>query len=536
MSVSLPSLRLDSFSVGLADRVADVRRSGLTFAPEAASPRLRALINKWIPDAELLGMAEQAYGLGWNHVKLYFMIGLPTERDDDIEAIAELTLRTLRVGRSVNRRARVNLGISTFVPKPFTPFQWAPQITIAETHRRQGILEQRFGRNPGIKFGRHGARETFLEGLLTRGDRRTADLIEAAFRNGARLDAWREHLDFAAWELAIEQLDFDVAEALRERELDERLPWDHIDVHIPKRWFQEDWQRALELKHAQDCRHHKCHRCGVIDVERELCASMLRDNIEGRKSEALHERTEKKAAEAKPAVQRLRFRVGRVEDARFLGHLEAMNAWIRALRRAGMPLCYSQGFHAHPRVNFAAALPTGEESTGEYMDIFLREPVDVAQAMARLASVLPRGFLVLAAADVPLKAKSLMASVEALVYSLITPADDGRVASKIQELNAATEIPIMRSVKTRDKRQRRGRRRVRELREVDLKPMIQRLAARAGEGGVVIELVTVQHEGRFAKPKELVQLLGLDPLATRILKRDTVLAGGNKGLEGGTEC
>ena len=150
IGVSLPSLRLDSFSVELADMVAGIRRTGLTVAPEAASPRLRALINKWIPDEDLLRMAEQAYTLGWDHVKLYFMVGLPTERDDEVEAIADLTLRTLQRGRSINRRAKVNLGVSTFVPKPMTPFQWAPQIDIAETERRQAILDAHFGKERAV--------------------------------------------------------------------------------------------------------------------------------------------------------------------------------------------------------------------------------------------------------------------------------------------------------------------------------------------------------------------------------------------------
>ena len=536
VSVSLPSLRLDSFSVGLADRVADVRRSGLTFAPEAASPRLRALINKWIPDEELLGMAEKAYGLGWGHVKLYFMIGLPTERDDDIEAIADLTLRTLRIGKAHSHRSKVNTGVSTFVPKPFTPFQWAEQIDVEETGRKQAILDARFGRNPGVKFGRHNAHETFLEGLVTRGDRRTADLIEAAFRNGARLDAWSEHLDFKAWMDAVDEVGFDVKDALRERDLDERLPWDFIDIHIPKTWFQEDWARAVELKHAEDCRHKKCHRCGVIDVERELCASMLRDNIDGRKETKAYEPTPKKVPEAVEAAQRVRFRVGRVDDVRFLGHLEAMNAWIRALRRARAPLAYSQGFHAHPRVNFAAALPNGEESTGEYMDVYLEKVVDVPELRARLAAVVPKGFLVLAAAEVPLKGKSLMASVEKLVYTLVSSADRDAVSSKVWAFDSAETVPIQRSVKTRDKRRRRGKRRVREMREIDLKPMVERLEVRAGEGAVVIEFVSIAHEGRFAKPKDIIALLELDPTATRVLKRDTVLRTGNIAIEEQAEC
>ena len=162
VSVSLPSLRLDSFSVEMADAVADVRRSGLTFAPEAATPRLRAVINKWIPDEGLLEMAAEAYKRGWQHVKCYFMIGLPTERDEDILAIADLSKRTLLVGQEINPKARVNLGVSTFVPKPFTPFQWAAQIDMEETERRQQILDREFKGHNAIKFGRHDAKTTPL--------------------------------------------------------------------------------------------------------------------------------------------------------------------------------------------------------------------------------------------------------------------------------------------------------------------------------------------------------------------------------------
>ncbi|MEO0604888.1 MAG: TIGR03960 family B12-binding radical SAM protein, partial [Myxococcota bacterium] len=188
VSVSLPSLRLDSFSVELADMVAETRRTGLTVAPEAASPRLRAVINKWIPDDDLIRMATGAFERGWDHVKMYFMIGLPTERDDDVVAIADLAKRAVAEGRSIHSRAKANLGVSTFVPKPFTPFQWAAQISLEETERRQDVLQAQLKDAPRIKFGRHEPEETFLEGLVSRADRRAGDLIEAAWRNGARFD------------------------------------------------------------------------------------------------------------------------------------------------------------------------------------------------------------------------------------------------------------------------------------------------------------------------------------------------------------
>jgi len=283
VSVSLPSLRLDSFSVELADMVAGVRRSGLTFAPEAASPRLRAVINKWIPDEELLKMSYEAFQRKWDHVKCYFMIGLPTERDEDVQAIVDLCIRVLWLGKTVNERARVNLGVSTFVPKPFTPFQWSRQISMEETLQKQNILQEGFKKHPAIKFGRHNPALTWFEGLLSRADRRAADLIECAWRKGARFESWDEYFNLDAWQSAIEETKFDVDYCFRERGLEERLPWDHIDILIDKEWLKQDWLDATELKHAQDCRAGKCHLCGVINKERDLCVHMLKRQKEGRK-------------------------------------------------------------------------------------------------------------------------------------------------------------------------------------------------------------------------------------------------------------
>ncbi len=535
VSVSLPSLRLDSFSVDLADRVADVRRTGLTVAPEAASPRLRALINKWIPDEGLLEMADQAYALGWGHVKLYFMIGLPTERDDDVEAIADLTLRTLDVGRAHNPRARVNTGVSTFVPKPFTPFQWAPQIGIQETERRQRILAGQLGRNRGVKFGRHNPEETFLEGLVSRSDRRAGDLIEEAYRQGARLDAWHEHLDFDAWQRAIAITGFDVEDALRERATDERLPWDHIDVMIPKEWFLEDWERARALQYAEDCRHSKCHRCGVIDRERPLCAHMLRDSIAGAKQEGTFKmgagrqapqdreeaRKQKKfdpkagRLEEPDPVQRIRLRIARTGELRFLSHLETMNAWLRALRRARFPLAYSRGYHPHPKVSFSTAFPVGESSTGDYMDLLLVEHLKPEDLLARLENVLHGGMGVLTAEEVPMRVPSLMSQVDGFDYALrVRGRSLDRLRSQVRDLMEAKELPLVRRAK------KRGRR---VMVSQDMRPGISRLEVleKESESEVEIRFRNQTVAGRTTRAKDLLRLLDLGPESVDVLRQDT---------------
>lgn len=510
IGVSLPSLRLDSFAVELADMVAGIRRTGLTFAPEAASPRLRSVINKWIPDEELLEMSSEAFKRGWDHVKLYFMIGLPTERDDDVDAIADLTLRTLAVGRGYNSKAKVNTGVSTFVPKPFTPFQWAPQITPDETKRRQDILYAKIGNHSSIKFGRHAAHETFLEGMVSRADRRAGDLIERAYQLGCRFDAWDEHLRMDLWEQAIEELDYDVAFQLRERDLNERLPWDHIDILIPKTWFQEDWQRALELKHAEDCRHSKCHRCGVISEERDLCAHMLRNSIDGRKVERdfvreanpyLNEDTEPgkpPTREEPPSVQRIIFRVALTGPARFLSHLETTNAWIRTLRRARVPIAYSQGFHPHPKIAFESARPVAEESFASYMDVALHENRDVQTLLYQLQQVTADGFQVLSAREVPLKAPSLMSSISKLDYVIFTDLQEQELQDRIQELLESDELLVERKTKKKRRKKRRGAR--------------DRGAGKSGTGMRVLNMRPHLENLSIEIPKEYAFLRSENPL------------------------
>lgn len=525
-SVSLPSLRLDSYSVDLSDMTAGERRTGITFAPEAASPRLRSVINKWIPDEELLDMSRAAYEKGWGHVKLYFMIGLPTERDDDIQAIADLSIRTVEQGRDANPKARVNMGVSTFVPKPFTPFQWSRQINLEETARKQDVLQQRLGRHPAIKFGRHDPEETFLEGLVSRSDRRAADLIELAFKKGCRFDAWREHLQFDKWMEAVAELQYDVEDALRERDLDERLPWDHLDILIPKQWFADDWARAVALQHAPDCRHKRCHRCGVIDEERELCAHMLRNQIEGRKEEATWSRSEIEVREEPDPVQRLVFRVARTGNGRFLSHLEAVNAWIRALRRAGAPLSYSRGFHPHPKVAFAHATPANQQTVGDYLDVTLSERMDAAELMQRLNATLPEAFCVLGVQEVDLRAKALMAQASGLAFTVYLPnADKEELQQRVQDLLAADELVVVRKGKTRNKsrggRGKRGKRAVVHY-DIDIRPMIQRLAVRDSEVPS-LEIELVEFEGKPGKLKELLPMLTEDVLGAQILKRDTLI-------------
>jgi radical SAM family uncharacterized protein/radical SAM-linked protein len=522
VSVSLPSLRLDSFSVELADLVSGVRRSGLTFAPEAATPRLRAVINKAIPDEELISMAEEAYRRGWEHVKTYFMIGLPTERDEDVRAVADLCLRTLEAGRRIRRSAMVRTGVSTFVPKAHTPFQWARQISIDETVAKQRMLADVFRANRGIKFGRHNPAASFIEGLISRGDRRAADLIERAWRLGAGFETWDEKLDITPWMKAVAETGFDTEAALRGRAPGERLPWDHIDTLVDPAWLMGEWQRAQALETARDCRQGQCNLCGVNRQEPELCGEMLRRSGAGRAEKAAAAEAVGRIPLETPhdePVQRVRFHIGRTGAVRFLSHLETAEAWIRGLRRANAPLAFSQGFHAHAKVTFATATPLGEESTGDCMDVMLAGHVSPAALCARLAASMPQGLHAYDAAEVPLRGDALMASVVGFDYELHAPGDAAALALRAAEIMAAAEVLLDRSVKSRSSEG--GRKKI----ALDVRPLISELCVIGtdGDGDAVVRFATRLRDERLAKPKEIVALLGLDAARTRVVRTGTLL-------------
>lgn len=270
LSIGLPSLRIESFSVSLMALLEKGRRRpGFTFAPEAATDRLRDVINKPIPSADLLATAAEVYARGWTTIKMYFMIGHPTQTDEDVEAIAELGKAVLRVGRAkIGKRARVRIGVSTLVPKPHTPFQWVPLARVEQIRRHIDILKARL-RDRAIAFTWNDPQETILETFLTRGDRRISAVIQRAWQLGARLDAWGEHFRFDAWQQAFRDLGLDMEwYVFRDRALSEVLPWDHISAGLHKEFLHAEYRNAFQGGVVDDCREH-CFSCGILGNFRE---------------------------------------------------------------------------------------------------------------------------------------------------------------------------------------------------------------------------------------------------------------------------
>ena len=264
VSVSLPSLRVDAFTVGLAAQLQRARRTGLTFAPEAGSWRLRQVINKLISSDDLDAAVEGAYSQGWRRIKLYFLVGLPTETDEDVLGIAALARRCVELGRRHVRGASVTVSVGGFVPKPQTPFQWFGQNTVAELRRKVGLLIDDLRHDRGVKLKWHDPEATLVEGLASRGDRRLGAVIEDVWRAGGTFQEWSEHFDFDLWLDAMGRHGLSVEDyAYRHRDGAETLPWDHLSAGLHKDFLWQDWRDALAESGLEDCRWTPCYDCGA---------------------------------------------------------------------------------------------------------------------------------------------------------------------------------------------------------------------------------------------------------------------------------
>ncbi len=279
INISLPSLRIDAFSLDVMERVQDVRKSSLTFAPEAGSQRMRNVINKGLTEEEILNGAGQAFEGGWNKVKLYFMLGLPTETEEDMKAIPELADRIARRYYEIpkekrNGKCQITTSTSFFIPKPFTPFQWARMYSNDEYIARAATVKHAFHdqlNRKSLKYNWHDAEITVLEGVFARGDRRTGKVIEEAYRLGCIYDAWTEVFDYEKWLKAFENTGVDMAfYNERERGMDELFPWDFIDIGVTKEFLKREWQRAMEGKVTPNCRE-QCSGCGAAGFGGGVC-------------------------------------------------------------------------------------------------------------------------------------------------------------------------------------------------------------------------------------------------------------------------
>ncbi|MCP4682081.1 MAG: TIGR03960 family B12-binding radical SAM protein [Desulfobacterales bacterium] len=383
IAVSLPSLRIDSLNTSLMKQIKRVRKTGFTLAPEAGNDRLRRVINKGLTQEDILKTARTVYGAGWKLIKLYFMVGLPTEEDKDLQDMIKLANMVAGLAGGKGKRANLNVSLSTFVPKSHTPFMWMPQISLEESRRKiQWIRDELKGGRVRVKWNQ--PELSRLEGIFSRGDRRLGRVLIEAWKLGAGFDAWGEHFKIKAWEEAFDRTGLDPHFYLhREKALDEILPWDHIKSGVNKIFLKNELKKAHEEKSTHDCRE-KCMECGVCDhktVDPILFTdSDCSDNLQV------------PLMEKKPAPSRkYRITFTKLDHARYLGHLELVRVFTRAFKRAGLSLVYSKGFHPMPKVSFACALPVGTESMQETVDIEVSALLESSTLKDMINNQLPSG-------------------------------------------------------------------------------------------------------------------------------------------------
>ncbi|GAB4217670.1 MAG: TIGR03960 family B12-binding radical SAM protein [Synechococcales cyanobacterium] len=439
-TLSLPSQRVDRFDEHIAGIMGGSRKGGLTFAPEAGTQRLRDIINKGLTDAELLRGIRTAVEQGWEKIKLYFMIGLPGETDEDVIGIAQ-TLRWLQRECGIPQRYRTQftLTISNFTPKPHTPFQWH-RVDYADLQRKQHLLKAQLRQVRGIKSHFTDLRFSILEDVIGKGDRRLGSRLEQAWRLGAGMDAWWENIDqaFAAWEQALDLT------AVPHFDLGDPLPWDHIDSGLDKAWLQKDYQKALQAMTVADCSFAQCYGCGV-------CGPELGHNVVVPPPPLPEMVTPSPLPPPERPRRRLRLTYGKQGDLRWIGHLDLMKLWERACRRAGLPLIYSQRFHPTPRLLPALPLPVGYTSCGEQLDLELWAdlPLSPEQIRDRLAAQLPADVPLYAVEEGSLEHPTAAQSLHSARYDLIVQAN--RDPDWMAWITALTQQPTLWIEKTSKK-------------------------------------------------------------------------------------
>ena len=479
IAISLPSLRAGTLTPELMQQIKKVRKTGFTIAPEAGSQRLRDVINKTISQADIQNTVDDAFSLGWKLVKLYFMTGLPTETPDDLDELIRL-VKSLRYSRDEKaRRRNLNVSVGTFIPKPHTPFQWYPQISLEASRENLDRLRSAL-KLPGIQFKWQNPEISLLEGLWSRGDRKLSRLLVNAYNRGCRFDGWGDKLRLDLWQAAIVESDIDIDfYTRRQRSLEEPLPWDVIDVGVSKTYLQAQWYQALSGETSTDCRFGECGDCGVCDFEslEPLLSIDIADHNESAPPVNQPEDDER--------FRTVKVQFSKTGDARFLGHLEMASIFTRALKRAGITVKFTRGHHPKAKLSFLDTLPLGMESLAECFRVSILKDDDEQMLIRRLNEELPRGLQVRSISE----ARKIKGAQQPPVHYAVKLLSGALHAQHLAEFNLASEWIFTKTGK-------KGRRK-----ELDLKKMIENIAI-SSDKELSLELST--DAGKTVRPADVL--------------------------------
>jgi len=562
VSLSVSSLR----AYGLGDETLDHLRKnasgGLTFAPEAGTQRMRDVINKNVTEEDIKESAHRIFSKGWKRMKLYFMIGLPTEKDEDVIGIVDTGRQVRHVGLKYHppKRVEVSVSVSSHVPKPHTPFQWCAMDSMEEIQRKHSLLAERARRyNMRVKW--HDHQVSYLEGIIARGDIRVADLIETAWRKGALFDGWDECLKFDAWLESIEEVGLNPEDYLGTLPVDGELPWDHISVGLADGFLKREYRRALRDQLSPPCGkpvwesvHHTnlpdaleeerklvCYHCGVAcdmdGMRTERIEYLTKMGATDRPSPAppvaeiqkvpFHRKPPKRAEQGEGIRYRLTFT--KLQSLRLTGHLDLIRKIPRVFRRAGLPLRYSEGFRPKPQMSFGPSLPLGIWSIQEVADVILLEDIDSQTLLERVNAVSPEGLIFTAARQVT-PGESPVAKLSRYGEYLIA------LPPEVSRETAQERVAIFQQAKTWPM-SRISRKSGQEL-QIDAKEAVVTMDVSSPDtlAGVAEDFqnmgrpsirVTIRlNGGTYVRPDELIaSLLELDELEQPIVVRTALLSG-----------
>ncbi|MCK4856559.1 MAG: TIGR03960 family B12-binding radical SAM protein [candidate division Zixibacteria bacterium] len=489
IKISLPSLRPTMKSLELARRISPHDRPALTFALEGGSERMRQVINKNISIEEFYHVVQSAFAAGWRLIKLYFMIGLPSETDDDLKGIVEVIRNCEQICRRHRGRANINVTISPFSPKALTPWQWERQDSIEKIARKNAFLK-RSCRSRHVQLKIRSGEVNYLEGVCSRGDRRLSAVIEKAYELGARFDGWSEHFNFGIWQQAFAECGIRMEDYTRERSINEALPWDHIDKGISTDWLRRERERSHHVDELESDKDGDFKFADIIIAPCEVAEQVL-DVLPASRGK-FGRKPKRKVTGIDVAVPRSRLRIcwSKDERVRFLAHLATARMFERALRRAEIPVAYSQGYHPRPRISLGPPLSLGYTSKAEYLDIQLQKPF-YDNMIERLNRKLPSGFRVTNAMPIMGKATSLSGLINLACYEVQLPERKRITPAIIEDTLARAEILITR---------RRGE----KVKQVEVRKAILNIELREGEPDDILYLELGLGNLGFVRPDDLM--------------------------------
>jgi len=570
VSLSVASLRAYGLSEDLLDDMRKVRASGLTFAPEAGTQRMRDVINKNVTEEQLMETAQRIFSRGFSRMKLYFIIGLPTETDEDVLGIVQVGRNALQVGKRVGKRPEVTVSVSTHVPKPHTPFQWCAQDQLDEIWRKQAILRNEVQKTRGLKLRTHDARTTVLEGIFARGDRALGDVIEAAYLGGARFDSWDAHCKMDVWKAAFERFDIVVERYLGTIPVDARLPWDHFDIGLEDGFLAREYRKSLNSRLSPPCGkvagtfiHHTnvaeaaadqrklvCYDCGIAcdmtamrtrrvnwldkmgakEPNQRLALPIL--ETKGK----VHPEQYRPERAGSSEVQRVRLRFAKTGAMALLGHLDLIRELPRVIRRAGVRTAYTKGFNPRPDMSFAPALGLGIVSLDEYVDAKLLDPPPPAELLARLNAGVAGGLQFLDARPLTLTERSVTRVIDEAHYVLAFDPKDLALrggtpwlVTRVSELLAREQATVERTVK--------GGKKVIDAKQgllslkvggADAYALLER--AKIGGNATVLEVCMRVDASGAVRMRELVEALTGEPAFPFTALRTALLAHGSSPM------